>query len=99
MANPKAPRPPELRDAPHAPTIFVDEITGAFPSHNDITITFARKQSDYSGPAPQVYRQVVARIVIPRQALKSGGQFLADFLASLEKSADQQPAAAKAKMN
>ncbi len=72
--------PAQFRDNPAAPEIYASGATGFFVSNGNITITFESARADHSESPGPVFRQAVARIVIPAAGAQGLAVGLFDFL-------------------
>ncbi len=67
-------------DNPNAVEIFASAATGFFVADGNISITFDSARADHTESPGPVYRQVVARIVLPASSAQGLAVGLFDFL-------------------
>ena len=72
--------PVKFLDNPNATETFASAATGFFIADGNVAITFESSRADHSESPGPIYRQVVARMVMPAAAAQGLAVGLFDFL-------------------
>jgi len=77
-------QPPPIVEDPSIREIFADNFVGVVVGNGTFTMTFAVLRADHSKVPPANVRQIVARLVLPIQAVADMHLFLAQTMQDME---------------